>query len=236
MQDRTTAVFILITLAVCCLGLYVAVSGFLINTPPSTTSLGPLSPVAQSTVIVLASATDTPRSISARPTAVAIPSPLGAFQTITAAVTAARPTATITPRVTVAPPTSLPAIVGAASCANFAFCPQGGAPDSRLAPTGAACPRNYIWGTVLDANGRGITDARLRFKGPLGDLETVASKGPPDPPGIYNILAPPPGGIWIIWMIDAANNRLSPDITVHAPQGFAGGGSCPTRVDFVQRR
>ncbi len=237
MQDRTSVAFIIITLAICCLGLYVALSGYYINTPPAALANVTVAPIAASTIVNIVSATDTPRTILTTPSA--IPSPLGAFQTITAAITLARPTATLTPRVAIAPPappTALPAIVGAASCADFSFCPQGGVPDSRLAPTGAACPRNYIWGQILDASGRGISDARIRFKGPLGGLETVASKGTPDPPGIFNILAPAPGGTWLIWMVDSANNRISPEISVNAPQGFAGGGSCPTRVDFVQRK
>jgi hypothetical protein len=171
--------------------------------------------------------------IAATSTPPAIPSPLGAFQTITAAATLASPSRTITAPAPI-PPTAPPQPVGAINCAGFPFCPQGGPPDSRLAPTGAQCPRNYVWGQILDANGRGMVDMRIRFKGALGEIDSVASKGPPDPPGIYNILAP--SGTWIIWMIDAAGNRISPEVSVTSQQAYTGAGNCPTRMDFLQRK
>ena len=231
MQDRLSAIFILLILGVCCLGLYVAFSGYLINSLPAPTFGARVSTLPPMTLIVVLSNTDVPKPTAS--TALAIPSPLGAFQTITAAITSARPTVTITPRIAIPTSASLPTASGA-NCAAFTFCPQGGMPDSKLAPTGAACPRNYIWGQVIDLNKRGLSDARIRFRGPLGDLDNVTTKGPPDPPGIYNILAP--SGTWTIWMIDVTGNRISPEIVVTAQQTYTGTGNCPTRADFVQSK
>ncbi len=234
-QNLSYAVAIIVVLSICCLGMYVAVSGFVVSAPPSSSPGTPLATLPPATILVVISGTETPKpiAIGVTPTAPAIPSPLGAFQTITAAATLARPSPTVTARVAV-PPTAPPQPAGTINCAGFAFCPQGGPPDSRLAPTGAQCPRNYVWGQVIDANGRGITDMRIRFKGPLGEIDSVMTKGSPDPPGIYNILAP--SGTWTIWMLDSAGNRASPEISVTTQQAYSGAGNCPTRMDFAQRK
>lgn len=239
MQDKAYAVAIVVVLGICCLGMYVAVSGYLNSNPSALSSLA--TPVFQSTQVVVNLPTDTPlptvtlatQSIVA--TAAPLPSPLGAFQTITAATTSVAPTA---PPVIVrptAPPTS-PATSSSVSCAGFQFCPKGGSGDSAIAPTGVECPRNFIWGRVTDASGAGIPNARIRFKlSTTGEADTVTSKGPPDPAGIYNIPTGQPGSSWVLWMLDAGGNIVSPQITL-VTQPYSGAGICPTRLDFVQQK
>ncbi|MBI3536927.1 MAG: hypothetical protein HY070_05145 [Chloroflexi bacterium] len=237
MQDRSSVIVFILILSVCCLGLYVALSGYLINTPPPLNSNPASANFAPPTVLVVISTSEAaklPIVIAPVSTALAVPSPLGAFQTITAAITNARPTFTITPRIAL-PPTALPAQSGA-RCASFAFCPQDGPPDSRLAPTGAACPRNYIWGQIIDANGKGIPDIRIRFKDPNGEANFQTSKGPPEPiPGIYNIPTGQPGSTWEFWVVDSNGLDISPHVMM-TTQAFSGAGNCPTRIDFVQRK
>ncbi len=159
---------------------------------------------------------------------------LGVIPTITAFTTTATlalPTFAVRPTSPLAPPSSV-----TQTCANYVFCPSGGPPDGALAPTGAQCPQNYIWGRIVDKNGKGISGVRIRFKNPMGNTDSVESKGPPDPPGIYNILSPPPGGSWLLWVLDAGGGQASPQYAIVAPQSFTGSGNCPTRVDFRAQR
>lgn len=242
MQERSSVIILVVILAICCLGLYVAVSGYRNSINPVAVLA---SPAAPATIVVVVLNTDTPAPATPVPTgppatSVPVPSPLGAFQTITTAVAistprttpglATRPTSSPT-----APPPVLPPTVGAQSCSGFTYCPAAGPPDPQLAPTGDPCPRNYVWGRVVDTAGRGLPEVQIRFRGPLGNLDKVTSKGPPDPPGIYNILAPPPGGTWTLWVLDAGAGQASPQIAIVAPQEFSG-GNCPTRVDFKAQR
>lgn len=240
MQDRTYAVAIAAILAICCLGVYVAVSGFLNSKPPSlaSSSTGPGTP-ATLVIVVVNTITPAPAKASATfplvLTSAPVPSPLGAFQTITAATTV-MVTRTVTPTVTPkppAPPTAVPP-PAVQSCVGFAFCPRGGFPDASLAPAGE-CPRNYIWGIVLDLNGKGIPGRQIRWKGPLDASKTETSKGLPDPPGTYNIFTSNPGDSWTLWLLDASGGQASPQITI-TTQAYSGSGNCPNRVDFVQQR
>lgn len=245
MHDRSYAIALVVVLALCCLGGYVAVSGFMNSRPPTTAS-SPLAMGISSTAVVIAVSTAAPVSsnvtatVSVVPTSLPLETPLGVFQTITASITtsAARATAVPTAKSVPLPPSSAaaPPQAPAQSCASFQFCPTGGPPDPQLAPTGDPCPRNYIWGRVLGLNRQGLADMRIRWKGPAGNTGTEVSKGPPDPPGIFNILSPPPGGTWVLWLADAGGTALSPQISVVAPQPFGGSGICPTRIDFVQQR
>ena len=241
MQDRSSAIILVVILAICCLGLYVAVSGY-----RNSVNLiaAPASPAAPASVVVVVLNTDTPVpatpvATGPPPTSVPVPSPLGAFQTITTAVAISTPRTTPGPATRPAsPPTALPLLsptTAAQSCSGFTYCPTAGPPDPQLAPTGDPCPRNYVWGRVVDAAGRGLPEVQIRFRGPLGNLDKVTTKGPPDPPGIYNILAPPPGGSWTLWVLDAGGGQASPQYAIVAPQEFSG-GNCPTRVDFKAQR
>lgn len=242
MQERAYAIVLVVILAICCLGLYVAVSGYRNSINPVA---APASPAAPATLLVVVLNTDTPEPTRPQltappPTSAPIPSPLGAFQTITSAATIAVPRGASPTVQPASPPAALsPApvpTVGVQSCSGFTYCPGGGPPDPQLAPTGDPCPRNYIWGRVVDMAGRGLPDVQIRFRGPLGNMDRVTSKGPPDPPGIYNILAPPPGGNWTMWVLDAGGGQASPQVSIVAPVPYAGTGNCLTRVDFKAQR
>lgn len=235
MQNRLYAVAILVILGICCLGAYVAVSGFF-NKPATLNVDSSITPPAPSTPVVIVIPTDTPAAPKpgpggvVTPTIVLIPSPLGAFQT---AVARLPPTATPKPA---APPTAIPApTTSGPSCGDFAFCPRGGPPDSSLGPGGVACPRNYIWGRVVDLNEKGIPDWKIRYKTPSGETDSTTTKAPPDPPGKYDIPSVQPPSTWTLWLLDPNGSQVSPQFTITA-QIYTGAGDCPTRVDFVQRR
>lgn len=234
MQNRLYAIAILVILGICCLGAYVAVSGFF-NKPATLNPNSSTTPAALDTSVVIVIPTDTPAAkpgtgIAVTPTIVLIPSPLGAFQT---AVARASPSATPKPAV---PPTAAPSpTTSAPSCGDFAFCPSGGPPDSFLAPGGIECPRNYLWGRVVDLNGKGIPDRKIRYKTPSGETDATTTKDLPDPPGKYDISSVPPGSTWTLWLLDPNGAQASPQVTITA-QIYTGVGNCPTRVDFVQKR
>ncbi len=239
MQDKAYAVAIVVVLGICCLGMYVAVSGYLNSNPSALSSL--TTPVFQSTQVVVNLPTDTPLptvTVATQPivaTAAPLPSPLGAFQTITAATTSVAPTLPPVPVRPAASPT-LPPASSSVSCAGFQFCPKGGSGDSTIAPTGVECPRNFIWGRVIDSTGAGIPNARIRFKlTTTGESDAVTTKGLPDPPGIYNIPTGQPGSSGVLWMLDSSGNTISPQITL-VTQTYTGAGNCPTRIDFVQQK
>jgi hypothetical protein len=236
MQDKTYVIAIIVVLLICCLGMYVAVSGYLNSHPGAFPEL-----VAsfQGTPVVISISTYTPLPTQAvsvlppTPTVAAVPSPLGALRTITAAATIIIPTPVPT-RVAVASATFTPAS-GFPACGNFAFCPRPGPPDFNLGPGGNECPRNYIWGRVTDLNGRGLRDRKIRFRNPAGEIDTVTTKAPPDPEGAYNIPAVATGSTWEIWLLDSGGGEASPRVKLTA-QAYQGVGNCPTRVDFVQQR
>lgn len=248
MQDRSYAIAIAGILAICCLGAYVAVTGFwnIWNTrPPSIGSnlANAITPVS----IVLATATPAPTQPGATlapppPTEQALAplgmmTPLGVMQTITASATMASPlpVPTFTSRPT-SPP--VPPSPPTQSCVNFQFCGSGGppSPDPQLAPMGILCPAAYIWGRVVDRNGAGMPGVRIQFKGPAGEIAQVETKGPPDPPGVYNIPAGTTSGTYTLWVLDPGGGKASPQYNVMAPQGYAGTASCPTRLDFRAQR
>ena len=244
MQDRSYAIAIVLVLAICCLGMYVAVSGYLNSNPSAFTSLS-TTPAIQATLVVVVINTETPAptkpgaTLAPPLTSAPVPSPLGAFQTITAAtsVTVAPGTPTATPKAALTPTVPRPPSVpspSAQSCSGFPFCPKPGPPNPEFGPGGVDCAPNYIWGRIIDVNGRGIPGMRIRFKGPLGDISTVESKGPPDPsPGAYNQLAP--SGTFTLWLLDAGGGGASPRVQI-AVQRYMGTGNCPTRMDFIAQR
>ena len=238
MKDRSYAIAIVVVLGICCLGMYVAISGYLNSNPPAPAAITPGVPAAE---VVITVPTDTPAptkpvaALPGAPTAAPIPSPLGAFQTITAAATvvvATQPPTVPRPAPTASPTPALPS--GAPLCGSFPFCVKGGPPDASLAPTGNECPRNFIWGRVVDASGAGLPNWKVRYKTPDGSFDTNPSKGLPDPPGAYNI--PAPGGVWIVWLVDDRGSAISPQFTISMPQAYSGAGNCPTRMDFVQQK
>lgn len=234
MQDKSYAIAIVVVLGICCLGAYVAISGYL-NSNPSALTFG--TPILQATSIAINLPTDTPAPPTpavvqtTRPTSAPVPSPLGAFQTITAATTIVIPSALPTPAIrTATPAASVPA---APSCAGFSFCWKYGAPDAILGPTGNECPRNYIWGLVTDATGKGLPNVRIRHQAPNGEYGETMTKDRPDVPGKYDILAP--SGTFVIWIV-SGGAQLSPQVSVTVQPHTLGSSVCLMRVDFFQQR
>ncbi|MDE3090511.1 MAG: hypothetical protein KGJ80_14110, partial [Chloroflexota bacterium] len=229
MQDRYYIIAIVVILAICCLGGYVAVSGYL-NSNPSSISL--LTPASAATLHVLVVPTDPPAPtkpaamVVGTPSVAAVPSPLGAFQTIAASTTQVPVTVAIA-----TPPSTSAPTASAQSCAGYAFCPKSGPGDASIAPTAVDCPRNYVWGRIVDVSGNGLPGMRIRFKGPLGDLDTVVAKAksPSDQPGRFDILAP--SGTFTLWVLDSSGAQASPQIQITMQQPYSGSGNCPTRVD-----
>ncbi len=236
MQDRYYIIAIIVILAICCLGGYVALSGYLNSNPPALAFLTPGAPVTPLVIIVN---TDTPgpaksaTPVVGAPTAAPVPSPLGAFQTITAGTT--QVPATPTGARPAAPPTVTPAAApGTSSCVGFAFCPKGGLPDYVLGVGGDPCRQNYIWGRVVDKNGNGLPNITIRYKLiSSGDVTDALTKSPPDPAGVYNIPTGQPGSAWLVWVADASN-QISPQASI-TTRAYPGSGDCPTRLDFVQK-
>jgi hypothetical protein len=235
MQDKTYVIAMFVILAICCLGMYVAVSGYLNSNPGAFPDI-----VAgiQGTPVVISISTYTPAptqplvAVPNTPTIPPVPSPLGAFQTITAAATIVIPTPAPTRAVSLPTATSAS---GLPSCAGFAFCPRGGEPDLALGFGGEACPRNSIIGRVVGLDGRGLRERTIRFINPLGQTSSTTTKGPPDPEGKYDIPSVAIGSTWTIWLLDTSGAEVSPRVKLIA-QPYTGVGNCPTRLDFVQQR
>lgn len=232
MKDKSYVIALVVVLGICCLGMFVAVSGFLNSNPAAFTSI---TPILQTTPVAIVLPTDTPlpsRTISASPTVPPVPSPLGAFQTITAAVTLP----TLPPILpTLRPPSALPTsspTPAQQACAGFQYCWKNGAPDAVLGPTGNECPRNYIWGMVTDVNGKGIPNIRVRYRAPNGDVGETNTKDRPDVPGKYDVLAP--SGVFVIW-ISNAGAQASPQVNVLVQPHSVGSNICLMRVDFYQQ-
>jgi hypothetical protein len=235
MQDKSYAIAIVVVLGICCLGMYVAISGYLNSNPAALIASPP--PISQATQVVVNLPTETAAPVKpiptqpGAPTVLAIPSPLGAFQTITAATTVSVPTQLPPPRpVASATPAAQPA---AQSCAGLQFCFKAGPPDANLGPGGFECPRNYIWGMVTDARGKGLPNIRIRFRAPNGELGETVTKDKPDIPGKYDVLAP--SGTFTLWLLGPSGAQASPQVPVLV-QPYAGSGNCLTRVDFVQQQ
>lgn len=232
MRERSSIIAIVVVLAICCLGAYVAISGFWNSQPPS--GAGGASVIATPVMTVLPTETTVALkpSVAAPPTAItpaATPSPLGALPTIIAAVP---PLPTAIVRAT-APPAAT-ATPAAPPC-NSPYCPRGGPPDATLGPGNTECPPNYIFGRVVDANGKGVPDLRIRFRDPTGDGGTTTTKSQSayDVAGAFNIPTGQPGSAWLVW-IEISGNAASPQVTVNT-QRYSGAGNCPNRLDFVQR-
>lgn len=238
MQDKSYAIAIVVILLICCLGMYVAVSGYLNSNPAGLTSS--ITPILQTTPVAITIPTDTPLPIKPVtiqprvPTAPPIPSPLGAFQTITAATTAIAPTLPQILPATKAPPASTAASAPAAqSCAGFAYCWKNGAPDIVLGPTGNECPRNYIWGLVTDVNGKGMPNIRIRYRAPNGEIGETTTKDKPDVPGKYDV--PAERGTFVVW-VSSGGAPASPQVSVLVQPHGAGSSVCLMRVDFFQQK
>jgi|GEM_PF-747661 len=239
MQNRLYAIVILVViLGICCLGLYVAISGFMNNNPPAfIANLRGTLPVF--TAIPVVFPTDTPALLQTNPTnaispiappptlpIISIPSPNAP------APTSAAPAPTTRPNPTAIPPTN----TAAANCGAFQFCNLGGPPDPSLAPSSAiGCPSNYIWGRVIDLSGKGMPDKKIRFRDPNKEIGTSVTKNTPDIPGKYDIPSGTPSSQWIVWILGDDGNPISPQVTIMT-QNYVGAGNCPNRIDFKQQR
>lgn len=229
MQDRAYAVAIFIILGICCIGAYVAVSGFL-NANPDGFSLAMNGSTETPTIGVTV---EIPTETPAPPTNTPLPptaTPVG-YQptdepeatrgpTLDFIPTVATPEFTATPEATETPP----------GCGG-SYCPRLGPPDSR-GPKGATCSQEYIWGFVTDKNGESVSNIRIHFReidGAEGDART---KGDPDPRGRFDF--PAANGTWTLTMWSKDGDPVSPAIQVRAGEPWGGTGNCPTRVDFVQ--
>ncbi len=242
LQDRAFAVGVFVILGVCCIGAYVAVSGFFnanpsglslgqnVSTPsPAATLLIPTGTVEIPTLtqvptatIVAAPPTKTPKGFKPSPTPVdrGTPSPafLADIPTVTPSVVSTQVVATAPPPV---------------SGCGFAYCPRPKGPPTTDAPTGNVCPLNYLWGFVLDSGGRGVANVRVHYTNPNGDAGETLTKAPPDPAGRWDVVAG--GGTWTIQLLDQNHNPISPPVPVEAHIPYTTGNSCPTRLDFVKQ-
>ncbi len=243
LQDRAYAVGIFIVLGICCIGAYVAVSGFM-NVNPKGLNLGLSGPTSTETVVV-ATAVVTSTTVSATvaplPTLVAIQptnTPKGAKPTATSLSHGTPSPAflsdipTITPATDTGTTTPAPSPTASGGGCGSPFCPIGGSPDQNIAPTGQACPRNYLWGLVLDQSGKGIAGWKIHFRDPAGNEGDTTTKAPPDPAGRYDIPTSS-SGTWFIQLRDSGGNPQSATIRVDARQTSTDNKVCPTRIDFV---
>ncbi len=247
MQDRSYIIAMIVVLAICCIGMYVAVSGYLNSNPSPVLSNATPLPIQATLVVVIPLGSDTPEPTIAISTLAPLPTGatpalgLGAIQTVIAATGAApSPTAAAAkspiPASLPAPPALPPAPLATPvplGCTTQ-FCAKGGPPDATLGPGGVECPRNYIFGRVVDLSGQGIPDRTIRFTGPSGEQGTIPTKNSPDPRGSYNLPTGQPGNTYTLWLVDAGGARVSPQVPV-TTQAYSG-GLCPTRLDFMQQR
>ncbi len=233
MQDRVYAAAIFLVLGLCCIGAYVAVSGFMLANPD-----GLAISLAQETATPTAGVTvEIPTETPAPPTNTPLPAtstPEG-FQPTAVPEATRGPTLDFIPTVATLEPsvTPTPEFTATPPGCGAPFCPRLGPPDPR-APTGNVCPGNYLWGFVTDASGNGVPGVRVKFRGEGGggDIKTTKA-GPADPAGIYDF--PATSGIWTVSVVDRDENEMGPAFQVQAGQGWSGSGNCPTRVDFIQQ-
>jgi len=233
MQDRAYAAAIFIILGLCCIGAYVAASGFM-NAHPEGLSLslnrGTESPTAGVTIEI-------PTETAAPPTSSPLPptrTPEGFRPTDTPAATRP-PTLDFIPTIEtpeITPTEEATATPASGPACEASICPQLGPPDSR-GPNGNTCPQDYIWGFVTDNSGKGMSGVRIHFREVNGAEGDARSKGAPDPEGRFDF--PANAGTWsvVVWTRDG--DPISPAIQVQAGQAWGGSGNCPTRVDFVQK-
>lgn len=231
MQDRVYAVAIFIIFGICCIGAYVAISGFL-NANPDGISISLNSETATPTAGVTVAI---PTETAGPPTGTPLPptrTPVGFRPSDTPAATRP-PTLDFIPTLptqeaTATPPPSETATpVGCGS----SFCPRLGPPDAR-GPKGSTCSVEYIWGFVVNANGQGVPNIRLHFREVNGAEGDTRSKGDAEA-GKFDF--PATTGTWTIAVWSREGDPVSPAIQIQAGQAWGGSGNCPTRIDFVQQ-
>lgn len=232
MQDRVYAAAIFIIMGICCIGAYVAVSGFMNQNPDGFKiglNLATTTPTAGVTVEI-------PTETAAPPTNTSLPAtktPIG-FQPTAIPAATRGPTLDFIPTIATleASPTPEASATPQPSGCGAEFCPRLGPPDGR-APSGNPCPPNYLWGFVLDRNGQGIPGIKVTFRDANGNAGESDTKAPPDPPGRFDF--PVGGGTWTVQVAGRKDASRSGPIQMAAGQTWTGSGNCPTRVDFVQQ-
>ncbi len=249
LQDRAFAVGIFVIMGICCIGAYVAVSGFM-NASPSGLGLGlglgdtTPSPVVQPSLAVAAGTievatptpfpsvtaappTNTPKGFKPSPTPVSRGTPSPSFLSD---IPTAVPVTPGTPSTSATQPAT--AVAPVSSTCGYKYCPKiNGAPDDR-APTGKPCPPSYLWGFVLNSDGKGAPGVQVRFTTPEGESDRTFTKAPPDPAGRWDVTAG--SGMYTIQILDQNNKQLSPAVQIRAGVTDPSGATCPTRLDFVQ--
>lgn len=233
-QDRAYAVAIFLVLGICCIGAYVAVSGFS-NSNPQGLSLG-LNNATQTptevSVVEIPTGTEAPPTGTEAPTIPPTRTPKGFLPS---------PTPTLKRAPTLDLPTAPPVEISSATpeatvqvgC-GFPFCGRIGRPDPKMAPTGRDCPTDYLWGVVYDKNGNGLPNWQIRYQQIGGVSDQVITKGPPDTRiGGYDI--PVGSGTWVLQLYDTSRNVKSAPFQVTSRQPYTGGSTCPSRVDFVEQ-
>jgi hypothetical protein len=230
MQDRAYAAAIFIILGICCIGAYVAVSGFM-NANPDGLSIS----LNDSTATPTAGVTiEIPTETAAPPTNTPLPptqTPEGFQPTLPPAATRG-PTLDFIPTIATPEFTATPEATPTLAGCGAIYCPRLGPPDAR-GPKGQPCSTEYIWGFVFTANGEGEPNVRLHFREANGGEGDGRSKGDPDPRGRFDF--PASGGLWNVQVWDRNGDPLSPPFQVQGGIPWGGSGNCPTRVDFVQQ-
>lgn len=230
MQDRAYAAAIFIILGICCIGAYVAVSGFF-NANPEGFSLALNSATETPTAGVTI---EIPTETAAPPTFTPLPpteTPIG-YQPTAIPEATRGPTLDFIPTIATPEFTATPEASATPPGCGAEFCPRPGPADSG-APGGNPCPSHLIWGFVLDKNGQGIPGVKIHFSDASGNAGDKDTKGPPDRPGIYDI--PVGSGVWTVQVFGKREQVRSPPFQVAVGQSWGGTGNCPTRVDFFQQ-
>jgi hypothetical protein len=230
MQDRAYAVAIFIILGFCCIGAYVAISGFL-NANPGGLQVALNSSTETPTVgvtIVIPTETAAPPTFTPPPPT---RTPKGFKPTDTPAVTRP-PTLDFIPTVATAEFTATPAETATPSSCGASYCPRQGPPDAR-GPKGDTCSTQYIWGFVVDPSGQGLSGVRVHFREAGGSEGDARTKGDPDPRGRFDF--PAPTGTWTVTIWAKDQTPISAPFQIQAGQAWGGSGNCPTRVDFIQQ-
>lgn len=234
MQDRVYAVAIFLIIGLMCIGVYVAVSGFL-NANPEGIRL-PSDNVEDTPVagIIVAIPTETPAppTNTPRPTRPPTRTPVG-FVASPVPVVTRPPTLDFIPTVPTAEQLTPTATFTATPTGCGAeFCPRLGPADAR-GPGGNPCPSDYVWGFVYGRNGEGMSGIKVHFRDNSGNAGQTDSKGNEGEQGKYDI--PLGGGTWIVEVMGRKEAILSPAFAVVVGQPWSGSGSCPTHVDFYQQ-
>lgn len=260
-QERFLPVAILSVLGICCIGTYVAVSGFMMASPKGLdlSFLGAARTAAAFNAGTVTFPAETATRLARAPTLIAAGP---GTETATITPVGFKPSATPSPSRTSTEqrqPTALPNVTFAVTrqatqgggqtavptqpnsvntACGFEFCPQPGPPDASLAPTHQACPSGYLWGQAYNETGVGVGGSlgwKVIATREGGTAEVFPLKTSPDPEGIWNV-ATGGGGSWTLQLLDGNNRPLSSKYSIAAGNVNGPAGTCGTRVDFKKAK